>query len=287
MSRSSRGLAHGRFFLGGYIVTVYCTQVSIKEARVKLKIYTVDFEIPARVKKWGLRIGILGLALGGTAVALAGGPLHTWATGDVLQASDLNANFANLQGQITSGFVLAGDDLHNNNPSGLVGIGTATPSAALDVNGQLIRKIARVHGNGPNESTANGAIASRLLQYTKTQDATGLRVAWGDNLRCLGVSVSCEWEIKIDGASCTTPGPLTYDVYNDAGAATVGSNSVDIHRPESHVGTCFGISKGMHTIQIFVKAPVPLGPVTFVGSAGTPWTGWNGAYWSIEAEEVY
>lgn len=53
------------------------------------------------MKKWGLRIGILGLALGGTAVALAGGPLHPWATGDVLQASDLNENFANLQGQIT------------------------------------------------------------------------------------------------------------------------------------------------------------------------------------------
>jgi hypothetical protein len=255
---------------------------------VKLKVYTIDFDIPVRVRKWVIRIGILSLTLGAAAVALAAGPLHKWTTGDLLQASDLNDNFANLQGQIDSSFVLAGDHLHNNNPSGLVGIGTATPSAELDVNGQLIRKIARAHGNGPNESTASGAIVSRVLQYNKTQDVTGLRLTWVDNLRCLGVSVSCEWEIKIDGASCTTPGPLVYDVYNDAGAATIGSGSVDIHRPETHIGTCFGISKGPHTIQVYVKAPVPLSPTaTFVGSAGIPWTGWNAAYWAIEAEEVY
>lgn len=250
---------------------------------MKLKVYVIDLEIPIRVKRWALRSAALLLVLGGAAIAVAAGPLHTWATGDTLQATDLNGNFTNLQGQINTGFVLNGNDLHNANPSGLVGIGTMTPSAALDVNGQVIRKIARVHGNGPNDGTANGAIATRLLQYTKTQDATGLRMVWGDNARCFGTTVSCEWEIKIDGASCTMPGPLTYDIYND-----IGTPTINVHRPHSVVGTCFGIAKGPHTIQVYVKAPasMPAGSAG-IGNTGAPFTGWNAAYWSLEAEEVY
>jgi C1q domain len=69
---------------------------------MKLKVLIVDLEIPPRVKKWGLRIGIpLALLLGGGAVAWAAG-LHTWMTGDALQASDLNGNFAQLQNEITT-----------------------------------------------------------------------------------------------------------------------------------------------------------------------------------------
>jgi hypothetical protein len=43
----------------------------------------------------------LGLLLGGGAIAWAAG-LHSWNTGDTLQAADLNANFALLQSQITT-----------------------------------------------------------------------------------------------------------------------------------------------------------------------------------------
>jgi len=256
--------------------------ISNQEAAVKLKVYVIDLEIPAHVKRWTLRIGALVLVLGGAAIAIAATPLHTWATGDTLQATDLNGNFTNLQAQINSGFVLNGADLHSGN-TGNVGIGTMTPSAALDVNGAVIRKIARVHGNGPNDGTANGAIATRLLQYTKTQDATAVRIVWSDNIRCYGATVSCEWEIKIDGASCAMPGPLTYDVYSD-----IGATGINVHRPHSVVGTCFGISKGPHTIQVYVKAPasMPTGGAA-IGNAGAPFTGWNAAYWSIEAEEVY
>ncbi|MEO8799601.1 MAG: hypothetical protein ABI551_17035 [Polyangiaceae bacterium] len=68
---------------------------------MKLKMVVVDFEIPARVKKWALRAGIPAVILTVAAVAWADS-LHTWNTGDTLQAADLNGNFANLQTQITA-----------------------------------------------------------------------------------------------------------------------------------------------------------------------------------------
>ena len=68
---------------------------------MRLKVYVIDFEIPARVKKWGRRLGIPAFVLSVAAVAFAA-PLHVWATGDTLQATDLNGNFSNLQGQIST-----------------------------------------------------------------------------------------------------------------------------------------------------------------------------------------
>ncbi len=68
---------------------------------MKLKMVVVDFEIPARVKKWALRAGIPAVILTVAAVAWADS-LHTWNSGDTLQATDLNGNFASLQTQITA-----------------------------------------------------------------------------------------------------------------------------------------------------------------------------------------
>jgi hypothetical protein len=71
---------------------------------VKIKIYVIDLEIPPRVKRWGLRIGIPAVVLGVGAVAFASNPNFT--TGEVLQASDLqtmsNAITA-LQASVTAG----------------------------------------------------------------------------------------------------------------------------------------------------------------------------------------
>jgi hypothetical protein len=68
---------------------------------MKLKVYVVDVELSPRVKKWAWRMGALLLVLGGAAVALAG-PLHTWKTGDVLNADDLNRSFSDLDGRTTA-----------------------------------------------------------------------------------------------------------------------------------------------------------------------------------------
>jgi C1q domain len=69
---------------------------------MNVKVVVVDLEIPPKVKKWGLRLGIpLAVILGGTAVAYAAG-LVTWTSGQTLTAADLNANFSALQNQITT-----------------------------------------------------------------------------------------------------------------------------------------------------------------------------------------
>jgi hypothetical protein len=73
-----------------------------EEDAVKIKIYVIDFGIPVRVKAWGLRIGILALVLGTAAIAIAAGPLHVWANGNTLQATDLNGNFTGLDGRVTA-----------------------------------------------------------------------------------------------------------------------------------------------------------------------------------------
>lgn len=55
-----------------------------------------------RMKVWRLRVGIPVLLLGTAAVAIAAGPLHVWAPGDTLQATDLNGNMSNLSTQIAT-----------------------------------------------------------------------------------------------------------------------------------------------------------------------------------------
>jgi hypothetical protein len=69
---------------------------------MKLKFVVVDVEVPSRVKKWGLGLGIpLAVMLGGGAVAYAAG-LMTWTSGQTLTAADLNNNFSLLQSEITA-----------------------------------------------------------------------------------------------------------------------------------------------------------------------------------------
>ncbi len=144
-------------------------------------------------------------------------------------------------------------------------------SHAITADG-VIRRIARAHGDGPNDDLDNGNIVSRVLTFTKTQAATGIRVSYTDNRRSIGNGVGCRWEIKFNNASCAMPGPLVYDVYT--------SNTVNILRPDSVFGTCFGLAAGAYTIQVAVGATPSYG-------GGDCYTGFNGQYWALEAEEVF
>lgn len=158
---------------------------------------------------------------------------------------------------------------------GVLTAGSATVTGGVSVGGPLIRKIARVHGDGPTDGTETGPLASRVLTFTKTRADTGIRVSYVDDLR-VNASGACRWEIKFNGASCTMPGVLGYDIYYG------GVPNMNHHRGESVFGTCFGLAAGPTTIQIYV-GPVPTGSGQPQGDCDT---GWYNQYWAIEAEEV-
>lgn len=61
---------------------------------MKLKLVVVDFEVPPRIKRWALRLGIpIAILAAAAGVALAVPALKTWNTGDTLTADDLNNSF--------------------------------------------------------------------------------------------------------------------------------------------------------------------------------------------------
>jgi hypothetical protein len=159
--------------------------------------------------------------------------------------------------------------------NGTIGTNLSIAGNAL-VNGSLIRRVARVHGLGPQDGTDNGYVSGRTLNFTKTQAATGIRISYVDNLRTyfsgLG-GVACQWELRIDGASCTSPGALSFHHH-------VGYDNNNFHTASSLFGTCFGVGVGAHTIRVHVS------PMSGYPTADC-YTGWNDQYWAIEAEEVF
>jgi hypothetical protein len=115
---------------------------------MKIKIIVVDIEMPAKIKKWALRLGIpaaallvgSGLAWAAPAASLT---LKTWATNDPLTAADLNGNFQNLQAQITpSTFGTRVPSAAHAGITGNVTVTAAKPvvvfnSKKFDLNGEL------------------------------------------------------------------------------------------------------------------------------------------------------
>ena len=76
------------------------------------------------------------------------------------------------------------------------------------------RNLSYAFGNGPEDGTDIGIIASRVLSFDKLEQSTDLRISWTDNVRVLGVTgtSNCRYEITINGSSCPS-GPLIYDFY--------------------------------------------------------------------------
>jgi hypothetical protein len=105
-----------------------------------MKVVVVDLEIPPRVKKWGLRLGIpLVILLGAGAAAYAAG-LVTWTDGQTLTAADLNNNFTQVQRLVQQGSVTNAATIPIMNLVGdtefqyeLEMQGTVTATADLDV----------------------------------------------------------------------------------------------------------------------------------------------------------
>jgi hypothetical protein len=153
---------------------------------------------------------------------------------------------------------------------GKVGIGVTDPTAALEVQGDIIRTIARAQGYNQGDNTDNGPLAiGRLVNFTKRRNDTGLRVTYTDNIRVIGTGAAGRWEVKFNGVSAPLF-PLAWDFYNGSSAFT--------HQPTTLVGTAFSLPAGVYAIRVYV-GPSPSYPVSDL------YTGWQGA-WSLEVEEV-
>jgi hypothetical protein len=191
-----------------------------------------------------------------------------------------SSNWSGLGSDVSGNFWLRTGTTSNNllvmSSTGNVGIGTTNPVTKLAVNGELVRQIQRIHGNGPNDATSSGAITSRVLTFVKKGGTeTSVRIAYHDNFRAYSgatTSVACRWEVKINGNSCAS-GAIYQDVY------TYLQNG-NHHRPGEIVGYCDSLAAGTYTLQVYTSAT----PGT---TAGDCYTGWNTSHWVIEAEEIY
>jgi hypothetical protein len=106
---------------------------------MKLKVYVIDLEIPARTKRRALLVGIpLGILLGGAGIVYATVP-NIFAAGDSLSSAKINQNFSSLDTRTTAleagptSYVWSWQDTGNNIPAGAnnqVASITFTPPAA-------------------------------------------------------------------------------------------------------------------------------------------------------------
>jgi formylglycine-generating enzyme required for sulfatase activity len=69
---------------------------------MKIKIMVIDFEVPARIKRRALAVGIPVAILAGAGAVAYADVKHTFKSGDVLKAADLNENFDELDQRIAA-----------------------------------------------------------------------------------------------------------------------------------------------------------------------------------------
>lgn len=155
--------------------------------------------------------------------------------------------------------------------AGLVGIGTTSPKASLDVNGDLIRTTYRVSGTSSAYPLDTGLVPFRQLGFPKRRADTGIRVTYTD-LPSIHGTGGLRLEILFNGAPCPSPGPLIFDYYDS-------SNIGETDYSQTVCGTCFGLPEGNRIITIRAEA-VPGAPVNTISM-----NLFNGR-WTLEAEEV-
>ena len=165
---------------------------------------------------------------------------------------------------------------------GNVGIGTDTPRARLEINGNLnvtdglVRKISVATGLGPCDDTNNGQIISRVLSFNKVHAETAIRIIYCDAFRVRGNDSAARWEIKVNG-NAPPGGRLCYD---KCSKTSLGQTVVTSHNePGTIVGYAVGIPAGMHVIGVWVG---PIAPYACDAA-----TGWESSRWTLEAQEVW
>ena len=209
---------------------------------MKLKFVVVDLEISPRLRRWTLRLGIpLASLIGGTAIAYAAG-LKTWATGDLLSASDLNDNFANLQTQLDTivppGTVMAFGGAIDGNPGEVI---NDKAPARLPPAGWLL---------------CNGALVARKGVYAALFSTIENKFGAGDGVSTFGLP---------DLRGQFVRGLDISGKVDDAGR-TLGSTELDSLKAHTHPAC-----------QYFSGSNLQAGGFSYCGSSGVAESGTTGA----------
>jgi hypothetical protein len=186
----------------------------------------------------------------------------------------------------TGGNVVAGGSVR---PSNDVSAATAANAGAIRWTGTELhladgsawksigpRRIWTVSGASA-DGTDSGALAARTVTISKSSASSRLRITYSDNLRVYNAAAeaAATWEVRVDGSSIASPGPLTATIY----VSTAGLNH---HSHRTVVGYADGISAGSHTFQVYVGAT----PGYAVMDAYTGWGGTTPTTFLLEVEEL-
>ena len=92
------------------------------------------------------------------------------------------------------------------------------------------------------DNASDGTSSVLTTSFTKKSSASSVRILYYDNLRVIGSSKWCRWEVKVDGKSCAAP--LAGSLYTLS-----GDND---HYPATIVGECPDVAAGKHSINVAV-----------------------------------
>ena len=199
---------------------------------MRIKVYVVDFEVPPRVKRVALRVGIPAAVVGLSAIAYASVPV-TWTAGQALKSADLNSNFSALDSRITTlegGHVMTGATTPIGNSGEIAISSTANTlsytypvtSFAVGTATHCLIESTTFLCTSPLNSAAVSAPAN-------SQGQVAYRTSGGTDT--LGPGLACYWPAVVN-STCTSCGtsaviPVTagnYDFgcgfFNGAGGAT-------------------------------------------------------------------
>jgi len=85
----------------------------------------------------------------------------------------------------------------------------------------------------------------RILDFDKLEDDTEIRFTYSDNFRVHKTSHNCNWEIRVNGASCPT-GVISRSMHT-------AENDND-HQPGVIAGYCGDLKKGRHQMRIWLTS---------------------------------